>query len=407
MSIEKNFHGLPCNCYSRLVLLGILPDPNASTCPTLCGAGFNILEISDNYTVDGYYLQVDASNIVYMESGIITETIPCESGFADFHQSSGNTVAAVAVWHNNTWDVLITVTLASQDFGIDFQLETIIGDWFTNPCTGVCQISEDGGVTWTQVGTMTNAELIAGSAVTFPTTAENYIYRTIITDTVTGCSYYNPSPDIGTAAYCIDYVVIDSAQTGGAAFDLLGTINGVTPLDDLRVFQPLIMATLAEPYQSVSGAYGGLGFQEGSGISGGFYMQVLRPSTAATTASIATILDAGGTPIDATPTGTNCEAKTYYGSFTPVDFTQLFVDGLILAGTQISFPEVQTPALNDQSEFLSRMEERGLRDPAMAVVFTGVAPLDYSVTIRTALPIESVVFDEVGVGQIIVNLTEI
>lgn len=47
METLKQFHGLPCNCYTRRVLLGLLPDPNADSCPAICSA-----EIVDgNWTI--------------------------------------------------------------------------------------------------------------------------------------------------------------------------------------------------------------------------------------------------------------------------------------------------------------------------------------------------------------------
>lgn len=415
MPIKEPYgHGLPCNCYSRRVLLGLLPDP-ATYCPEICGTDIDIIGIYTGDPVsDGWYLRqdggasADVAEIVYIESDTITDTIVCNSRLADYGHPNGENGGYEAPHmysQGAEWFPLLEV-LIKNNGSFDYEF-TVFGtdeyDWAGS--TTLIQYSTDGGTTWIDGGS-SGSPTSGGDVITFNTGTDTFIYRTIVT-LANGCQFYNPAPDTGNASYCIDYVTIDSSQTGGAVFDLLGTINGVTPLDDVSVFQPLIMATLAEPYQSVAGAYGGLGFQEGTGISGGFYMQVLRPSTESTTASIATILDAVGAGIDASPTGTNCEVKTYYGSFTPNDFSQLYVDGITLAGMQISFPEVQTPAINDQSEFLSRMEDRGLRDPAMAVVFTNVAPLDYSVTITTVLPIEAVIFDEVGVGQIIVNLTEI
>jgi len=175
-------------------LLGIIPV-DSNNCPSICSAASEIIGISDSYTVDGWYLQVDASNLVYMESNVITQTVECPDGIADFSITVGTSTAAPTVWYNDSWQPLIIVDLKTQNVGVDFSMTTQIKDWFTNECTGLAQISTDGGTTWVDVGTMTNSELTGGLEVVFNTTETDYIVRVIVTDTVTGCSYYNPSPE--------------------------------------------------------------------------------------------------------------------------------------------------------------------------------------------------------------------
>ena len=60
-----------------------------SCCPTICGTDIEIVGISDNYTVDGWYLESGASNLVYMESGVITQTVACPSGLANYGHGGG------------------------------------------------------------------------------------------------------------------------------------------------------------------------------------------------------------------------------------------------------------------------------------------------------------------------------
>jgi len=204
-----------------------------SCCPAICGTDIDIIGISDNFTDDGWYLQVDAKNLVYMESDVITETIPCPDGLADFVISLGTATAAPAVWHNDSWQPLIIVDLIGQDIGTSFTLSTTIEDWFTNPCTGSVQISTDGGLTWTEVGALTNQQLLDAEQVVFDTTETSYIYRVVITDTVTGCQYYNPAPDNSSAP--ITYFILDDpfmGQFGGWTFngtDLLDFRDNVLP----------------------------------------------------------------------------------------------------------------------------------------------------------------------------------
>jgi hypothetical protein len=213
--------------FIRVVLCGC--------CPTLCGTDVNIINTSDQYTVDGWYMQVDASNLVYMEADTIIETVPCESGLADFKITSGAVTFAPAVWHNGQWDGAIAVELIGQDLGNNFTLTTTIEDYFTNPCTGSVQISTNGGSTWTEVGTLTNSQLVDGEQAIFDTTETDFIYRVIVTDTVTGCQFYNPAPD-GSSAPVTYFILNDEflSQFSGWTFD--GT--------DLLDFRTNILPTL-------------------------------------------------------------------------------------------------------------------------------------------------------------------
>ena len=173
--------------FIRVVLCGC--------CPQICGTDVAILGLSDGFTVDGWYLQVDASNLVYMESDVITETVACESGLANYILVSGSVITAPHIWQDGSWQRAMYVELISQNVGVDFTLSVLIEDYFANPVTGVAQISEDGGVTYTPVGTLTDTDLTTGAEVTFLTTATSYIYQVVVTDTVTGCQFFNPAPD--------------------------------------------------------------------------------------------------------------------------------------------------------------------------------------------------------------------
>ena len=385
--------------FIRVVLCGC--------CPTLCGTGFHILEISDNYTVDGYYLQVDASNIVYMESGIITETIPCESGFADFHQSSGNTVTAGAVWHNNTWDVLITVTLVSQVLGVEFQLETVIGDWFTNPVTGVCQISEDGGVTWTQVGTMSNEDLVDGLILTFPTAAESYIYRVIVTDTVTGCQFYNPAPDTGSPGYRIYYATID--MNSDPLFTLFGSINAVGLSGNTAQVWVDILLTMVAPYQTVAGAVGGIGISFSQDEAAGvfevpFYLQIITPS-ATPPVELAVILDSVGTPVDTSPQGTTNVIKNYVATYEFNVLNLTLIQGFKIFGANVRFDETFVTNPATQQFVVHAMEDYQIADSAFTFQVV-VNPTNVQFFLTTAVPITDVLVQDDAI-EYVVPLIEI
>ena len=209
----------PCGCFMHRVFLGLVAPYNDS-CPQICGTDIDIIGISDNFTDDGWYLQVDASNLVYMESDVITETVACESGLANYILVSGSVITAPHIWQDGSWQRAMYVELISQNVGVDFTLSVLIEDYFANPVTGVAQISEDGGVTYTPVGTLTDTDLTTGAEVTFLTTATSYIYQVVVTDTVTGCQFFNPAPDGSSVP--VTYFILDDqflAQFTGWTFD--------------------------------------------------------------------------------------------------------------------------------------------------------------------------------------------
>ena len=215
METLKQFHGLPCNCYTRRVLLGLLPDPNADSCPAICSAETPIVGVSSAYTVDGWYLEESLSNLVYMVSGSITQTVPCSSGLADYGHDNGNQFNGYEYPHiydtlNNYWIPLmeVKVTLSS---GTEFRCEVHVSWGFLdNSSTGVFQTSIDNGSTWQDT---ISFNINAGVPdVTFDIGTTNFIYRTVVTDFVTECEFFNPS-EIGWAAICptIDPSVYDYA----------------------------------------------------------------------------------------------------------------------------------------------------------------------------------------------------
>jgi hypothetical protein len=407
MRVPKYHHGLPCNCLTRMQLLGIIPV-DSTNCPSICSAASEIIGVSDSYTVDGWYLQIDASNLVYMEADTIIETVPCESGLADFKITSGAVTIAPAVWHNDSWQPLIIVDLKTQNVGVDFSMTTQIGGWFTNECTGLAQISTDGGATWVDVGTMTNSELTGGLEVVFNTTETDYIVRVIVTDTVTGCSYYNPSPDTGIPAYGIYYALIDPSVD--PLFTLLGSINGVTPLDDPFNDWVDILITMADPYQTVAGRLGGIGvdFSQqdgGGGFESPFYLQIISPIVSVPT-ELAVVLDSSGTPFDTSPQGVATVVKNYVATYTFADPDVTFFEGFVIFGANVRYNQlgITNPAIQQGVELF--MIEYQLADPAFSF-YVEVNPTNVQVFVTTAIPVESILVDETGVGYTIVPLIEI
>ena len=69
------------NDFIRVVLCGC--------CPEICGTDIDIIGVSNAFTVDGWYLENGASNIVYMEANVITQKVPCPWGLAGYGHNAG------------------------------------------------------------------------------------------------------------------------------------------------------------------------------------------------------------------------------------------------------------------------------------------------------------------------------
>ena len=373
-----------------------------SCCPQICGTDRDIIGISDGFTVDGWYLQADASNLVYMESGIITETVACESGLANYILVSGSVIAAPYIWHEGFWQRVMYVELMSQNVGVDFTLSVLIENYFANPVTGVAQISEDGGVTYTPVGTLTDTDLTTGAEVTFLTTATSYIYQVVVTDTVTGCQFFNPAPDTGSPGYRIYYATID--MNSDPLFTLFGSINAVgldNPPEQVWVD---ILLTMLEPYQTVAGAVGGIGI-DFSQADGGlvfevpFYLQIITPS-ATPPVELAVILDSIGTPVDTSPQGSSNVIKNYVGTYSFVDLNDTSMQGFKIFGANVRFDEIfVTDAVIDQWVVL-HMIDYHLADSGFTFQVV-INPTNVQFLVTTAIPVTDILIEDTSVNYVV------
>lgn len=314
------------------VFLGLVAPYNEQ-CPSLCGSDLFIVGISNSYTVDGWYLEFGFMNLVYMESGNITETVPCESGLADYGHPNGINGGYEAPHYftqGGEWLPLLEVKIRDNGgFNYDF---TVFGsdeyDW--NGSTTLIQYSTDGGTVWIDGGS-DGPPQDDGTTINVTTGTSSFIYRTIVT-LANGCQFFNPAPTQSSSSYCIDYAVID----GGIGFNVLGTINGVNPPE-----QATVVATMGEPYQGVTGAYGGV-YLLGGGDT--FYVQVARPSTSPVTASLATVLDALGNSVPAPTQNTACELHRQIAQFTFVDADLTGIQNFTINGVNVISPD--TLAIN-------------------------------------------------------------
>ena len=227
METLKQFHGLPCNCYTRRVLLGLLPDPNADSCPTICGTDIEIVGISDNYTVDGWYLEFGASNLVYMESGVITQTVACPSGMANYGHPNGpnNGYEAPHLFsQGGEWFPMLEVdTKDNGGFNYDF---TIYGadEYDYAGATTVVLYSTDGGATYVEGGTG-GAPDDSGLVINVDTGTDSFIYQVVVT-LANGCKLYNPAPpNLGSP---VVYFILDDPFLGNFSG---WTFNGTDLLD--------------------------------------------------------------------------------------------------------------------------------------------------------------------------------
>ena len=185
METLKQFHGLPCNCYTRRVLLGLLPDPNADSCPTICGTDIEIIGISNDYTVDGWYLQFDASNLVYMESNVITDTVACSSGFAQLvFELVASNYDLIGVFSSATWNYMGNASVSES--GLDHTFNINLN--YTDSLNNQLQVTYD-GITWEAVYSTD------GSSINYVYTASSHNFRWRVLNYFEECPYYLGTTD--------------------------------------------------------------------------------------------------------------------------------------------------------------------------------------------------------------------
>ena len=340
-----------------------------SCCPAICGTDIDIVGIYQGDPVaDGWYLRqgagasAEVAEIVYIESDTITESRVCDSRIADYGHPNGlNSGYESPHYYNSGGDWLPMLEVGLKDLGSnDYEFKIWGVDPFPYDIAGstiLVQYSTDGGTTWIDGGTADGTSL--GDTfipVTFNTGTNTFIYRTIVT-LANGCQFFNPAPTQSSSSYCIDYAVID----GGIGFNVLGTINGVNPPE-----QATVVATMGEPYQGVTGAYGGV-YLLGGGDT--FYVQVARPSTSPVTASLATVLDALGNSVPAPTQNTACELHRQIAQFTFVDADLTGIQNFTINGVNMISPD--TFAIN-RAELADNIKtglqlEYGFFDPNMSI----------------------------------------
>lgn len=208
METLKQFHGLPCNCYTRRVLLGLLPDPNADSCPSLCGTDVEIIGISNAYTVDGWYLQFDDSNLVYMESGVITDTVSCASGFAQLvFETDVGVYQLLGVFSAGVWTFMAAGSVTET--GLDHDFSVIIAN--TDSLNNQLQVTYD-GTTWTTVYSADSGTI----ATTYSASDHNFRWR--ILNYFDECPYYLGTTEGVCPVIKVDewgYSIPSAADNGG------------------------------------------------------------------------------------------------------------------------------------------------------------------------------------------------
>lgn len=162
-----------------------------SCCPTMCGTDVNIIGISDSFTVDGWYLQVDASNLVYMESGVVTQTVPCSSGIADYGHTDGVSGGFENPhYFSGVWESLLEVVIKDPvGTAYDFFLYGL-DSYPWGAATSEVQVSTDNGATW-NTAISGGAPSSAGITGTYDTGTINFVYRAVVT-LEDGCVFTDP-----------------------------------------------------------------------------------------------------------------------------------------------------------------------------------------------------------------------
>lgn len=112
---------------------------------TICEPDGETIEgISDVFTVDGWYLQYNAQNLVYMESGVIVgDPVPCASGIANYYKNLN--------------------LHFTNGFAGPYKFDTVGGSW--QPILDTEFLENGDGVTL-DVGYWTNADIINLESVT-------------------------------------------------------------------------------------------------------------------------------------------------------------------------------------------------------------------------------------------------
>jgi hypothetical protein len=223
-----------CGCLQHRINLGLVAPYNNS-CPTLCGTGFHILEISDNYSVDGWYLQVDASNLVYMESNVITQTVSCPSGIANLYLVAGENTSWGAYFTGGSWQLIAEVHFL-WDSGLDYQVIIAINALITGLVGTQIQASFDG----TNYDTATTFDGNDFNGI-LAFERENFDYRIVFNWNscpyqFDGCPYYPPEFWQYQVPSATDFagnwqlfaVLVTLAESAGFTFDMEGSTDGGT-----------------------------------------------------------------------------------------------------------------------------------------------------------------------------------
>ena len=376
------------NDFIRVVLCGC--------CPEICGTDIDIIGVSNAFTVDGWYLENGASNIVYMESNVITQNVPCPSGLADYGHNAGLNSGYEAPHFfsaGGEWLPFIEVANFKDNGGFEYEV-TVYGSSEYNwaGSTQLVQYSTDGGTTWID-GASAGEVLIDGTPITFNTGTSSFLYRTVVTNGG-GCQFFNPAPDTGSPSYGIYYATID--MTADVLFVYFGSINAITPLDDSDAARAAIIATMAEPYQTIAGRLGGIGIDYsvvdgGSGFLMPFYLQIITPLGAPPT-ELAVVLDSLGAPVDTTPQGTSTVIRNYVATYTFVDVNDVYVEGLYIFGSLVKFNQIAITNPAVQQEVELAMAYYQIADPAFSFHVV-INPTNVQFFITTAIPVTDVYLD--------------
>lgn len=173
------------------------PEPG---CPALCGSDLSLVGISDNYTVDGWYVAVDGQELIYLESGIKTDETTCTSGFAALYwpvdNENPNLYQGPYAYISGEWIPMMRYNFdASSSPEVAVQL--VADEYFdTETTTAAVEIKNTIGGDWSDVSGIS----LAGDPVSI--SSENcFMVRIKVTD-VNGCIFYGYGPN--GRAVCAD-----------------------------------------------------------------------------------------------------------------------------------------------------------------------------------------------------------
>ena len=168
-------------------------NATAVNCDVCVPDGGTIEGISNAFTVDGWYLQHDGQNFVYMESGVIVgDPVPCVSGIAGYYLESNNHFdGGISGPHmfsinDSTWHAIFETSFIENMDGVSLDANYWTDTDLITPTSVTLEHKDAPDADWHQEATSTNGT----DLFSMPFTSSLTIRMTLL---LNGCTYRNPA----------------------------------------------------------------------------------------------------------------------------------------------------------------------------------------------------------------------